>query len=157
MPSRRVSSYWADMEGDVVDGKPGPLNEERDRAARMRAELLASSSLFESEQARKLIDAFMEKVRVIELPAVELRARTLDGHTVKTDQRGWYIRNDHTVAIGTDGGYYQLTVAGGFLTRIQGVRLKPTPPPLIVGRGGKDGETGDLKDFLDRTLAGQVL
>lgn len=145
----------------MADESPAPLgedrvNEDRDRAARRRAELLASTSLHESEQARKLIDAFMGKVQTADLPPVELRARTLDGHIVKTDQRGWYIRNDHTVAIGTDGKYYQLTVAGGFLARVQGVRLKPTPPPLVVGRGGKDGETGDLKDFLDRALAGQV-
>jgi hypothetical protein len=27
------------------------------------------------------------------------------------------------------------------------------PPPLIVGKGGRDGETGDLQEFLDRILS----
>jgi hypothetical protein len=33
------------------------------------------------------------------------------------------------------------------------VKLSATPPPLVVGRGGRDGETGDLNEFLDRVLA----
>ncbi len=131
--------------------------DEHARAARLRAELLASTSLHEAGQAQKLLDRFLSQARARNLPAVELKARTLDGHLVKTDQRGWYIRNDHSVAVGVDGRYYQLTVPGGFMTRFHGVRLQPSPPSLVVGRGGKDGETGDLKDFLDRALAGQVL
>ena len=129
---------------------------EHDATARIRAQLLASTALHESEQAQKLVDAFMGQARAAKLPMVELRARTLDGVTVKTNIRGWYLRNDHSVAIGEDGKYYQLTVAAGFMSRIRGVKLEPSPPPLVVGRGGKDGETGDLKDFLNRALAGQV-
>ena len=34
------------------------------------------------------------------------------------------------------------------IERLTGVRLRSTPPPLEVGRGGKDGETGGLADFL---------
>ena len=33
------------------------------------------------------------------------------------------------------------------------MRLRPSPPPLIVGKGGRDGETGDLAEFLARRLA----
>ena len=129
---------------------------ERDAAALIRADLLASTALYESKQAQKLVDAFMEQAHEVRLPTTELRARTLDGATVKTNIRGWYLRNDHSVAIGEDGNYYQLTVAAGFMSRIRGVKLEPSPPPLVIGRGGKDGETGDLKDFLNRALAGQV-
>jgi hypothetical protein len=32
------------------------------------------------------------------------------------------------------------------------VKLKPSPPPLVVGRGGKDGESDDLINFLNRRL-----
>jgi len=142
--------------GDTNSTAHTPRPVERDRAARIRAELLASTALHESEQAQKLLDWFVAQAHQSGLGSVELRARTLDGHTVKTDQRGWYIRNDHSVAVGEDGKYYQLTVPAGFMARIRGVRLVPTPPPLVVGRGGKDGETGDLKDFLNRALAGQV-
>jgi len=127
-----------------------------DAAARKRAQLLASAELYESEQAQKLVDAFTEQARAAGLPTTELKARTLDGATVKTNIRGWYIRNDHSVAVGEDGKYYQLIAAGGFMSRVRGVKLEPSPPPLVVGRGGKEGETGDLKDFLSRALAGQV-
>jgi hypothetical protein len=41
-----------------------------------------------------------------------------------------------------------LTVPGGLRERFTGVRLVATPPPLIVGKGGRDGETGDLAEFL---------
>ncbi len=126
-------------------------------AARRRAELMASTAMHEAGQAQKQIDAFLAKAQAANLPVVELQARTLDGHLVKTNIRGWYLRNDHSVAVGTDGHYYQLTVPGGLMARLRGVHLQPTPPPLVVGRGGKDGETGDLKDFLDRALQGQVL
>jgi len=129
---------------------------ERDAVAKKRVELLASTAMYESEQAQKLVDGFVEQARAAGLPTTELKARTLDGVTVKTNIRGWYIRNDHSVAVGEDGHYYQLTVAAGFMARVRGVRLEPSPPPLVVGRGGKEGETGDLKDFLSRALAGQV-
>jgi hypothetical protein len=39
------------------------------------------------------------------------------------------------------------------LERLRGVKLAAAPPPLVVGRGGRDGETGDLVEFLDRVLA----
>ncbi len=57
------------------------------------------------------------------------------------------------MAIGEDGGYYILVVPGGLGERLRGVKLTPTPPPLIVGQGGRDGETGPLTDFLERRLA----
>ena len=51
-----------------------------------------------------------------------------------------------------DGRFFQLLTTGGRLARFTGVKLSPSPPPLVIGRGGRDGETGDLKDFLARTL-----
>jgi hypothetical protein len=102
-----------------------------------------------------LIDAFLAKAMEIGLEPERLRARTFDGAEVKTDKAGWYIRKNKSIAVGTDGGYYQLTVPGGsgLLGRLRGVKLAATPPPLVVGRGGRDGETGDLSEFLDRVLA----
>jgi hypothetical protein len=128
----------------------------RDRDAAQRARLLASASMLESERAQVLIDDFVRRAREANLAAVSLVARTFAGHRVKTNQRGWYLRNDHSVAIGTDGRYYQLIVPDGLLARFVGITLSSTPPSLIVGRGGKDGESGDLKDFLERALAGKV-
>ncbi|MGI3783508.1 MAG: hypothetical protein ACRYG2_22310, partial [Janthinobacterium lividum] len=75
-----------------------------------------------------------------------------DGHAVKTDKTGWYLRKNKSVAVGDDGAYYALTVPGGLRERLAGVRLQPSPPPLEVGRGGRDGETGDLAEFLRKRL-----
>ena len=120
----------------------------------MRAELIAATQRRESGQAQKLIDEFVRQAREVGLVPVALRARTTSGQVVTTNVQGWYIKADHSVAVGTDGGYYLLTVFGGLGAKLRGVSLQPTPPPLIVGRGGKDGESGDLKDFLGRTLDG---
>jgi len=123
-----------------------------DDAAR-RAELAAGARRAEAARAQQLIDEFVEAVRRAGIAAEPLRARLLSGHQVKTDRSGWYLRRDHSIAIGTDGGYYQLVVPGGLTERFRGVRLQPSPPPLVIGRGGKDGETGDLKFFLDKRIA----
>ena len=123
--------------------------------ARVRAELAAASGRYESEKAQVLIDAFIAKAMGLGIDPEPLRARTFAGAEVKTYKVGWYIRKNHSIAVGTDGGYYQLTVPGGsgLLERLRGVKLAATPPPLVVGRGGRDGETGDLSEFLDRVLA----
>lgn len=77
-----------------------------------------------------------------------LRATLYGGQSVKSDKVGWYIRKNQSIAIGEDGGYYVLTVPGGLRERFTGVKLTPSAPPLVIGRGGKDGESGDLADFL---------
>ncbi|QDP94722.1 hypothetical protein FOE78_01245 [Microlunatus elymi] len=123
-----------------------------DDAAR-RAELAAGARRAEAARAQQLIDDFVAATNSAGIAAEPLRARLLSGQQVKTDRAGWYLRRDHSIAIGTDGGYYQLVVPGGLAERLRGVRLQPSPPPMVVGRGGKDGETGDLKFFLDKRLA----
>lgn len=124
-----------------------------DDAAR-RAELAAGDVRAEAVRAQRLIDRFLAAAQQAGLEPQPLEARLLSGRTVRTDKQGWYLRRDRSVAIGADGGYYQLLVPGGLQERLRGVRLRPTPPPTIVGRGGKDGETGPLQDFLDRLLKG---
>lgn len=130
----------------------GPSQRHED--ARRRIELAESHARSESEKAQALIDDFMRRAHEKRIAPQPLLATTLTGHTVKTDKSGWYVRKNKSIAIGTDGGYYVLTVMGTFLNRIRGVRLVSTPPPLVVGRGGRDGETGDLVEFLERILQG---
>lgn len=123
-----------------------------ERAAR-RAELAAGDRRAEQLRAQRLIDAFVAEAERQGLPSEPLRARLFSGPFIRTDKQGWYLRVDRSVAIGTDGGYYQLVVPGGWRERLTGVRLQPSPPPLEIGRGGKDGETGPLSEYLDRRLA----
>lgn len=130
--------------------------EERARDAQRRIELSQQNARAEAVAAQKLIDEFIVAARTRGMEPVPLRARTMDGHVVRTDRHGWYLRQNHSIAIDTDGGYHVLTVPGGWKERFRGVRLTPSLPPLQVGRGGRDGETGDLKEFLGWVLDGQV-
>ncbi len=120
----------------------------RAEGAARRAELAAAQQQAESREAQKLVDGFLADARARGITPVPLRATLFDGHGVRTDKVGWYLRKNQSVAVGDDGSYYVLTVPGGLRERFVGVRLRPTPPPLEVGRGGRDGETGDLADFL---------
>ncbi len=129
---------------------------ERQRAARIRHELSESSARAEAAQAQVLIDEFVRTATAQGLQPRPLKARTLDGHLVKTDKVGWYLRTNHSLAIGTDGSYYSLTVPGGLLERFRGVKLTPSLAVMQVGRGGRDGETGDLKEFLAWVLDGTI-
>ncbi len=125
----------------------------RAEEAAVRADLAAGAERAESAKAQVLIDQFLIDVVTAGIAAEPLRATLYSGQAVKTDKRGWYLRKNQSVAVGEDGCYYILTVPGGLKERLRGVRLRPSPPPLIVGKGGRDGETGDLSEFLARRLA----
>jgi hypothetical protein len=120
----------------------------RAEEAARRAELAAAQARGESVVAQKLIDEFVTAATAKGVAPHRLRATLYGGQSVKTDKVGWYIRKNESVAIGEDGSYYVLTVPGGLRERFTGVKLMPSSPPLIIGRGGKDGESGDLADFL---------
>lgn len=137
--------------GQTADEQLTPA-ERRRRDAQLRVELTRGHTLHEAADAQVLIDAFVAEATRRGVAPEPLRARLMDGHEVKTDKTGWYLRVNRSLAIGTDGGYYVLTVPGGLRERLRGVRLERTPPPLVVGRGGRDGETGDLSFFLQRRL-----
>jgi len=124
----------------------------RAEEAARRAELAASQERAESVKAQVLIDAFVAEAQAAGIAPEPLRATLYSGQTVKTDKTGWYLRKNQSLGIGTDGGYYVLTVPGGLKERLRGVHLQPSAPPLYVGKGGKDGETGDLAWFLQRRL-----
>lgn len=128
----------------------------RKEAARRRIELAESAARAESESARVLIAKFVSDAVEKGVPAVPLRATLLDGTPVKTDQSGWYLRVNHSIAIGTDGSYFVLVVPGGWRERLFGAKLVGSDPPMFIGKGGRDGETGDLQFFLDRALRGEV-
>ena len=120
----------------------------RAEEAARRAELAAAQERGESVQAQKLIDQFVADMAAAGIAPEPLRATLYSGHSVKTDRRGWYLRKNQSLAIGDDGAYYILTVPGGLRERLAGVKLRPSPPPLIIGKGGRDGESGDIRDFL---------
>jgi len=125
----------------------------RAEEAARRAELAAAQERGESQQAQVLVDGFVAEAKARGIAAEALRATLFTGQSVKTDKRGWYLRKNQSLAIGEDGSYYVLTVPGGLRERLTGVSLQASPPPLVVGRGGRDGESGSLSDFLAWRLA----
>lgn len=124
----------------------------RAEEAARRAELEAASVRAEAAQAQVLIDAFLVDAKAKGIAPGPLRATLYTGQSVKTDKAGWYLRKNESLAIGDDGAYYVLTVPGGLKERLRGVQLKPALPPMYVGKGGKDGDTGDLREYLNRIL-----
>lgn len=120
--------------------------------ARRREEMAAAALRNESIAAQVQVDEFVATAKSRGLTPEPLRAQLMDGTRVKSDQVGWYLNKARTLAIAPDGRFFQLLTNGGRLARFTGVKLSPSPPPLVIGRGGRDGETGDLKDFLARAL-----
>nr|WP_241744461.1 hypothetical protein [Cellulosimicrobium arenosum] len=107
----------------------------------------------ESATARSLIADFVERARERGLAPEPLRARSYDGRsTYRTDVVGWYLRRNQSVGIGTDGAFYVLSVPGGLRARLRGTTLAPSDPPLVLGKGGRDGESIDLPDALALVL-----
>jgi hypothetical protein len=120
----------------------------RAEEAARRVELAKSQERAESVKAQVLIDEFLRDAEQAGVRPEPLRAVLYTGQSVKTDKVGWYLRKNRSLAIGDDGSYYVLTVPGGLKERLRGVKLTPSPPPLVVGKGGRDGEAGDLAEFL---------
>lgn len=59
---------------------------------------------------------------------------------------------DRSIGVGLDGSYYVLVVAPERFGRWRTVPLDPTPPPLQVGQGARDGESITLKNLLELRL-----
>lgn len=124
----------------------------RRQDAQRRIELESAGKLAAAKEAQKLIDEFIVEAGRRGVPPVPLKAKTFAGASIKTDKRGWYLNRAQSLGIGDDGAYYRLVVASSALSKWTGVKLVPELPPLIVGVGGRDGEGGDLTDFLARVL-----
>lgn len=121
--------------------------------ARRRQELAAAAALAEAKAAQVQLDAFVARLTAAGAKPEPLQATLLNGTRVRTALVGWYLNRARTIAVAPDGSYYQLVTAGSALARFTGVSPSPSPPTLVVGRGGRDGETGDLADFLERAFA----
>lgn len=82
-----------------------------------------------------------------------LRVQSYEGRgTARTGLTGWYLRGDRTVAVGTDGRFYVLTARLSALDRLRGATVAPADPPLVLGAGGKDGDSLALAAALTRLL-----
>jgi hypothetical protein len=128
----------------------------RDRrraAAEAQAEAFARRKAGEHEKARQVIQDFVAQATDRGIAPTLLTARSYSGSgRYRTRVRGWYIRRNGALAVGTDGEFYTLMVPGGLRARLTGAELPPTDPPLVVGAGGRDGESIALADLLQQRL-----
>lgn len=128
--------------------------QERREAFEAHAQAQRRAEEAESERARPLVADFVRRAREQGLEPVPLRARAYSGTaTYRTAVRGWYLQPSGPLAIGDDGAFYTLLAAPGLGARLRGVDVVPSPPPLAVGRGARDGESMPLAELLDRRLA----
>ena len=109
----------------------------------------------ESAKAQVLIDGFVAQASQAGLATEELTARPWSGGgRYRTGVVGWYLRRDRSIGVGLDGSYYVLVVAPQRFGRWRTVPIDPTPPPLQVGQGARDGESVALEALLEMRLQG---
>lgn len=119
-----------------------------------RAQALERQQAAESRQAAALLADFVEQARAQGIEPERLNARTYDGRSrYRTNTEGWYLKRDRTVAVGTDGSFYILAVPVSITSMLRGAPLTPSPPPLILGKGGRDGQSIPLPEAIEKRLA----
>lgn len=149
---------------DCEPASSAPSLGDPDEAARWRAERQAAAAAQGAAlEARRRADADLASAMLRDLvaralaqgPAPEpLRTVEPDGRrTHRTRLQGWYLRRDRRVAVGTDGLFYVLVRPGGLLAGLRRYEPAPSEPPLVIGAGGRDGESIDLADAIARVLA----
>src|SRR4051812_49943973 len=107
----------------------------------------------EAAEAQVLIDRFVARAQEAGLPTEELTARPWSGRgRYRTGVVGWYLRRDRSEGVGLDGSFYVLVVPPVRFGHWRTVGIKPTPPPLQVGRGARDGESAALDVALEARL-----
>ncbi|HEU4544587.1 MAG TPA: hypothetical protein VFR23_25905 [Jiangellaceae bacterium] len=123
---------------DAIAGRAAALDRQRD---------------LEIAKARGLIADFVTAMQARGVPPVQLRARVPGRRTTyRTSRAGWYIRQNESLAIGTGGDFYVLDVPVSLRARLFGADVQPSDPPLVLGRGARDGESIELAELLRRAL-----
>ncbi len=136
-----------------MDDERAAWHEQRRQAVAGHAAAMEAGRAAEAEQAAALIAGFVRQAGERGLTPSVLTATSFDGRTrYRTKVRGWYLKRNRSVAVGTDGQYYVLTVPPSLRARFTGADIRPSVPRLVVGAGGGDGETFPLAQLLQRRL-----
>lgn len=111
----------------------------------------------ESDRASAMLAEFVKAANQKGIAPVQLQARGYNGTTrYKTNVLGWYLKSNESVAVDITGKFYILSVEGGFLARFKGAALTPSAPPLVLGLGGRDGESLDMSEAIYKILNPEV-
>jgi hypothetical protein len=128
---------------------------ERGDAALRKAEAQARREESESRQAAALIRLFVADAQAAGITPSVLTALSYDGGTrYRTSITGWYLKHNKSVGVDTEGQFYVLTAPPRFMSRFTGATVKPSPPPLELGKGGRDGESMPIATALQKRLDG---
>ncbi|BCJ57423.1 hypothetical protein [Micromonospora endophytica] len=128
--------------------------EQRRRAVHAHAEAESRAQAVEQAAAAELVHRFAADATARGLRPERLRVTSYDGrHRYRTGLTGWYVDRARSRAVDTRGNFYLLTVPNSLRALLFGTVCPPVPPPLVVGRGGRDGESLPLAELLDRRLA----
>lgn len=138
------------MSGD--DGRQ--WRERQRRAVRAHAEADERARAAEHAAAGELVARFAAEATRRGLRTTRLTARSYDGRArYRTRLTGWYVDRALSRAVDTEGRFHLLTVPASVRSLLFGADPRPDPAPLVVGRGGRDGESVPLRDLLERRLA----
>ena len=131
--------------------------EQRRQAVDGHAAALDAGRAAEAEKAAALLAGFVRRATERGLTPAVLSAQSFNGRaTYRTKLRGWYLKSNRSVAVGTDGRFYALTVPSSLRARFTGADVEPSTPRLVIGAGGRDGETMPLAELLERRLEAGV-
>jgi hypothetical protein len=138
------------MEGAADDtDRRGDWSSRRRDAAAEHVAARERVRISESLQARKLVEQFVREAVARGLRQTPLRARAYNGRsTYRTPLRGWYLKRNATLAVDVDANFYVMSTATSFRALIAGAEVPPADPPLVVGAGGRDGESMPLQELL---------
>ncbi|MEV0715278.1 hypothetical protein [Asanoa sp. NPDC050611] len=127
--------------------------EQRRQAIDAHARAQQDQRAREAEQAAALIAAFVADATARGIAPTPLTAPAhRGGARYRTGLRGWYLDRHDRLAVDTEGRFYVLTTPNSLRARLTGTAVQPRPAPLIVGEGGRDGDSIPLRDLLRRRL-----
>ncbi|MDG4764982.1 hypothetical protein O7632_12860 [Solwaraspora sp. WMMD406] len=107
----------------------------------------------EARDAARLLTDFVRAAALHDIAPVPLVARPYRGWPrYRTGLHGWYLKADRSLAVGTDGQLYLLSVPPSLRAWLFGARIAATEPRMVIGAGGRDGESIPLADLLKRLL-----
>lgn len=128
--------------------------EQRERAIAHHAAAQQARRAAEAAQAREIVADFVREARERGIPAQPLRAHAYNGRTTyRTRLHGWYVHPNRLMAVSVDGQFYILTVPASLRARFTGATVAPAEPKLVVGEGGRDGDSIPLRTLLSMRLA----
>ncbi|MBE1488702.1 hypothetical protein [Plantactinospora soyae] len=137
----------------MAEGGPEDWVEQRRRAVAAHAAADERRRDVETGQARQLVVSFLQEARERGLRQTPLTAIAYNGRSrYRTPLVGWYLDVALIHAVDGDGAFYVLTVPASLRARLTGATPHPSPPKLVIGEGGPDGQSMPLHTMLRRRL-----